>query len=91
MTGAGDFTFDVTDTQTYPGFPTPTGKLDLVLKGGNALLDKLVAIGFVPEDQAQGARFMLAMFTVPGEGEDNRKSTLEFKNKGFFANGQQLQ
>ncbi|MEY3533709.1 MAG: hypothetical protein RI979_1733 [Pseudomonadota bacterium] len=34
---------------------------------------------------------MIAMFANPGAGEDELTSVLEFKDKGFFANGQQLQ
>jgi hypothetical protein len=91
LTGSGSFTFDNTDLTTFDGMPAPTGKLDLVLKGGNGLLDKLVAMGLIPQDQAMGARMMLAMFAKPGEGEDVLNSTIEFKDKGLFANGQRLQ
>lgn len=91
LTGRGGFTFDNADTTTYGGMPAPTGKLDLKLVGGNALLDKLVAIGIVPQEQAMAARMMLGMFARPADGEDTMTSTLEFKDKGFFANGQRLQ
>lgn len=91
LTGKGAFTFDNTDLETYGGMPAPTGTLDMTLTGGNGLLDKLVALGFVPEDQAMGARMMIAMFAKVGEGEDVLTSTLEFKDKHFYANGQQLQ
>lgn len=88
----GDFTFDLTDKTTYGGLPAPDGKLDVVLKGANQLMDKLVAMKLLPDDQAQAARFMLAMFTIKKEGDpDTVTSTLEFKDKGFFANGQRLQ
>ncbi len=91
LTGNGAFTFDNTDLETYDGIPVPTGKLDLALTGGNTLLDKLVAMGLVSDDEAMGARMMMAMFANPGDGEDSLTSVLEFKDKGFFANGQQLQ
>lgn len=91
LTGSGAFTFDNTDLETYDGMPVPTGKLDLKLLGGNGLLDKLVAMGLVGEDEAMGARMMIAMFANPGAGEDELTSTLEFKDKHFYANGQQLQ
>ena len=38
--------FDNTDMETFDGMPAPTGSLNLMLVGGNALLDKLVAMGF---------------------------------------------
>lgn len=91
LTGSGAFTFDNTDLVTFDGVPAPTGALDLKLVGGNGLLDKLVAMGLVAEDQAMGARMMIAMFANPGAGADELTSKLEFKDKGFFANGQQLQ
>ncbi len=91
LTGSGAFTFDNTDLVTFNGVPAPTGALDLKLVGGNGLLDKLVAMGLIADDQAMGARMMIAMFANPGAGEDELTSKLEFKDKGFFANGQQLQ
>jgi hypothetical protein len=91
LTGNGGFTFDNTDLTTYQGMPAPTGKLDLKLVGGNALLDKLVAMGILSTDDAMGARMMLSMFAKAGTGEDELNSTLEFKDKHFYANGQQLQ
>lgn len=91
LTGAGAFTFDNTDMTTFDGVPTPTGKLDLKLVGGNTLLDKLVAMGLLTEDDAMGARMMMAMFAKAADGEDTLTSTLEFKDKHFYANGQQLQ
>ena len=90
LTGNGALTFDNTDLVTYGGMPAPTGKIDLKLVGGNTLMDKLVAMGLLPEDQVMGFRMMLSMF-ANATGEDELSSTLEFKDGGFFANGQQLQ
>lgn len=91
LTGSGAFTFDNTDLTTFSGVPAPTGTLDLKLVGGNGLLDKLVAMGLIGQDEAMGARMMLAMFAKVGAGADELTSQLEFKDKHFFANGQQLQ
>ena len=91
VTGTGAFTFDNTDLVTFGGMPVPTGTLEVKMTGINALLETLVALGFIPEDQVMGARMMLAMFAKPGDGPDTLVSTLEFKDKGFFANGQRLQ
>ncbi len=91
LKGTGDFTFDNNDLESYDGLPKPIGEVNLALSGGNALLDKLVAMGFVPEDQAMGARMMLGLFAVPGEGEDTLKSKIEFtESGGIQANGQRL-
>lgn len=91
LTGTGALTFDNSDTTTFAGMPLPTGKIDLKLVGANALLDKLIAMGVIPEDQAMGFRMMAGMFTTVGAEPDTLTSTLEFKDKGFFANGQRLQ
>ncbi|MGO4914433.1 DUF2125 domain-containing protein [Pseudogemmobacter sp. W21_MBD1_M6] len=92
LTGTGDFTFDNTDLATFDGFPKPTGAIDLKLVGGNGLIDKLVAMGLVPQDQAMGARMMMGLFARPVEGaEDTLTSQIEVKEDGsVVANGQRL-
>ncbi|MGR1582061.1 DUF2125 domain-containing protein [Thalassobius sp. S69A] len=91
LTGNGGFTFDNTDLTSFDGMPRPEGTLNLKLIGGNGLLDKLVAMGFVPEDQAMGARMMMGLFAVPGAGEDTLTSTIEVNEQGHvLANGQRL-
>ena len=40
------------------------------VRRGTGEIDKLVAMGFVPEDQAMGARMMMGMFAQPGDGDD---------------------
>lgn len=90
LTGSGSLTFDNSDLATYGGMPAPTGTVDLKLTGGNTLMDKLVTMGLLSQDDVMGARMMLSMFANQ-TGEDELTSTLEFKDKHFFANGQQLQ
>ncbi len=86
LTGNGAMTFD-----NSTGTPMPLGALDLKLAGANALMDKLVAMGLLPQDQVMGARMMMGLFTVP-TGDDELTSKIEFKEGGsIFANGQQLQ
>ena len=91
LTAQGGFTFDNSDMTTFAGVPAPTGKLDIKATGVNALIDALVAMGLVPQDQADQGRMMLAMFANTSATADEMTSTLEFKDKHFFANGQQLQ
>ncbi len=87
----GGLTFDNTDLVTFQGMPKPTGSINVSIKGVNALIDNLIAMGIVPEDQAMGARMMLGLFARPGAGPDELTSVIEFKDGGLFANGQQLQ
>jgi hypothetical protein len=88
---SGGLTFDNADLATFGGVPAPTGAINVTIKGVNALIDNLIAMGLLPEDQAMGARMMLAMFTRPGAEPDEVTSVIEFKDGGLFANGQQLQ
>lgn len=90
LTGNGAFTFDNTDLTTFDGMPAPTGTVDLKLEGGNGLLDKLVAMGLLPEDQAMGARMMVGMFSVPS-GDDVLTSKIEVTaDGGISANGMRI-
>jgi len=91
LTGAGDFTFDNTDLTSFDGMPAPEGAVDLQLVGGNGLLDKLIAMGLVPEDQAMGTRMMMGLFAVPGDAPDTLNSKIEVNDQGHvLANGQRL-
>ena len=88
LTGQGGFTFD----NSGDGAPEPNGAVDLTLVGGNGLLDKLVAIGLLPEQQAMGARMMLGLLAVPGEAPDTLNSKIEINEQGHVsANGQRIQ
>ena len=86
LTGTGDFDFIQTGMM-----PQPVGQVDLMLKGGNALIETLVNMGILPQEQAMAGRMMLGLFTVPGEGEDEVTSTIEMREDGgVYANGQRV-
>jgi len=91
LTGEGALSFDEASGESQGGFPEPEGVIELVLEGGQALIDRLVEARLLPEDQAAGARMMLGVFAVPGEGEDVMTSTIEMKPGGVIeANGQRV-
>ena len=91
LTGDADVAFDNDDLETYDGLPAPEGMVNLVLEGGNALLDRLVDARLLPEDQAGGVRMMMGLFAVKGEGEDTLTSTIEMTGDGqVLANGQRI-
>ncbi len=91
LTGNGTVTFDNSDPGAEPGELKPTGAIDLKLVGGNTLLDKLVEAGLLPAQMVMGARMMMGMFAVPGDGEDTLQSKLEFTRSGaILANGQRI-
>jgi hypothetical protein len=86
LTGSGDFTVN-----NDAPMPMPAGTLNLQLTGGNALIDKLVQMGLLPEDQAMGARMMLGLFARPGGGEDTLVSEITVQEDGaVLANGQRI-
>ncbi|KMW59281.1 hypothetical protein AIOL_004262 [Candidatus Rhodobacter oscarellae] len=92
LTGSGGFTFDMADMDTFDGIPAPTGALDLQLDGSNALMDKLVAMGLLPEEQAMMGKMMMGMFAQP-VGDDSLSSKIEIDGASgaISANGQRLQ
>ena len=71
--------------------PKPVGAVDLSLSGGNGLLDKLIAMGLFPQEQAMGVRMMMGLFAVPGDAPDTLNSKIEFTQDGqILANGQRI-
>ena len=87
LSGTGAVTFD-----NSSAVPVPSGSVDLKLVGGNGLIDKFIAMGLLPKDQATGFRMMLAMFAKPGDGADTLTSKIEFNKDGsILANGQRIQ
>ena len=78
------------DNSSMP--PMPVGELNLDLKGGIGLLDKLVSLGLLPQEQGQMVKMMSGMFTVPGgDGTDHLTSKIEMKQGGaILANGQRI-
>jgi Uncharacterized protein conserved in bacteria (DUF2125) len=90
MTGGGSLTFDETDLVTFDGLPAPDGKMSFLATGINALIDRSVAAGLIPENELTGLRLGLAFIAKPGAEPDTLASEIEFRDKGLFLNGQQL-
>lgn len=90
LTGAGGLDFSGAPEGAMPGMPGVTGDVTLQLEGGNGLLEKLVAMGLIPQDQAMGFQMMLGMFAKP-VGDDTVQSEIVFGPDGSItANGTQL-
>ena len=88
LKGTGAFRFD----NSAGGAQRPVGGVDLMLAGGNTLLDRLVAIGIVPQEQATGVRMMMGLLAVPGDAPDTLNSRIEINDQGHIsANGQRIQ
>ncbi|MGR3622069.1 DUF2125 domain-containing protein [Pseudophaeobacter sp.] len=91
LTGTGDFTFNNEDLVTYDGMPAPDGVANIQLEGANGLIDSLIQMGLVSDSDAMGARMMMGMFGVPGEGEDTLTSEIKVSEDGqIHANGQRI-
>ena len=91
LTGFGAATFENTDPDADNADLKPNGALDLKLVGGNTLLNTLVDSGLLPAQTAMGARMVMAMFAVPGDGEDTLETKIEFTRSGaILANGQRI-
>lgn len=90
--GSGAFTFDNSDLQTFGGVPRPNGEVTLSLDGANGLIDKLIAMGVLTAQDAMGARMMMGMFAVPGDGPDSLTSSIRINEQGHvLANGMRIQ
>ncbi len=91
LSGTGSFELDNTDLTTFAGMPRPMGSLNLEGKGLNGLIDRLSAMGMIPEEQLTGARFMMGMFATV-IGDDHLSSTVEVNAEGHvIINGQRIQ
>ncbi|WP_122074585.1 DUF2125 domain-containing protein [Pseudophaeobacter sp. EL27] len=91
LTGTGDFTFNNEDLVTFDGMPAPDGTANIELVGANGLIDNLIKMGLVSDSDAMGARMMMGMFGVPGEGEDTLTSEIKVTEDGqIHANGQRI-
>ncbi len=86
----GAFTFD-NSMVAMGGPPMPVGTADVRLEGGNKVIDGLIAMGVITQEDAMGARMMMAMFGQPA-GDDVLTSKIEAREGGsIFVNGQQIQ
>lgn len=83
LTGNGAFTLDNEDLETFDGMPRPEGAAQFRLTGGNALLDRLVQMGIVPQDQVMMVRMMTGMFAKPGAGPDELTSEISVDGEGM--------
>jgi len=91
VTGTGDFAFNNDDLISFDGLPAPSGTADIQISGANGLIDKLIQMGLIADSDAMGARMMMGMLAVPGDGDDTLKSKLEITEDGqILANGQRL-
>ncbi|MEM8850407.1 MAG: DUF2125 domain-containing protein [Pseudomonadota bacterium] len=81
LAASGDLDFPT------PDVTQPVGTIDLALDGAFGLVDRFVALGFLPAEQAAFAKGMAGAVARP-VGEDQLESTIEFtEGGGISANG----
>jgi hypothetical protein len=91
LTGFGAATFENAGPTAQDSTLKPSGAVDFKLVGGNTLLNTLVESGLLPAQTAMGARMVMAMFAVPGDGDDTLETKIEFTRSGaILANGQRI-
>ena len=91
LSGTGNFTFDNSDLASFDGLPAPKGTATLELIGANGLMDKLIQMGLMSDSDAMGARMMMGMLAVPGDGADTLTSDIDINDQGHIsANGQRI-
>lgn len=87
LTGSGAVAFD----NSAGPLPRPDGAIDLRLVGLTGLMERLGALGLLPEEQAMGMQMMLGLFATPAPEPDTLTSTIEFRPDGaVYANGQRI-
>jgi hypothetical protein len=90
LTGEGGVSLDLARAG-QGGMPVTGGGATFTLRGGNALLDRLVQMGLLPEEQAMMTRMMTGMIAKPGDGPDTLVSEIEIGPDGtVLANGAPL-
>ena len=90
MQGDGVFTVDLSDLETFDGFPRPEGQASLAVTGANALIDRLTSLGVIGSDEAGMARLGLG-FIARSTGDDSFETAVEVNPEGqVFVNGQRM-
>lgn len=88
--GSGMFTLDMSDMETIPGMPRPEGSALLQVQGANALIDRLVSLGFIGPEEAGMARLGMG-FIARATGSDSFQTEVEVNAQGHvIVNGQRM-
>ena len=81
---------DLSDFETFDGFPKVEGEATVTMRGIDALIAQLDRAGIIVETDFDTAQFGLGMFTRE-IGPDERRITAEINSDGhIFANGERV-
>ena len=64
--------------------------MEFVTTGANTLLGRLDDLGLLTEEDLTAARFGLLFLGRITGGEDRIETSVEFRDKGLFLNGQKI-
>ncbi len=90
LDGSGSMTFDETDLVTFEGIPAPEGTASFQASGVDALIDRLIAAGYVQSVDLMPLRMALMAVAQAGETPDSLTSEIEFRDKSLIINGQKI-
>lgn len=91
ITATGAVDLDFSKVEREEDLPEPLGKLSMLTKGANALIERLSASGLVAPEDLQSLRFGLLFIGRAGAEPDTLETVLEFGEGGAFSlNGQRL-
>jgi hypothetical protein len=90
LDGRGSLTFDESDLETFGGLPAPEGTASFQASGVDALIDRLIAAGYVQSSDLMPLRMALMAIAKAGEAPDTLTSEIEFRDKSLIVNGQKI-
>jgi hypothetical protein len=91
ITATGAVDLDFSKVKAPEDVPEPLGRLSLVTKGANALIERLSTSGLLGPEELQSLRFGLLFIGRAGAAPDTLETTMEFGAGGAFSlNGQRI-
>lgn len=88
--GNAALTLDLTDMETFDGFPRPEGEAYLAVTGANGLIDRLTNMGLIGPEEAGMARLGMG-FIARSTGSDSFETAVEVNEAGeVYVNGQRM-
>lgn len=90
ITATGALEFDFSAVRSPADDPIPSGNLGFVTRGASALIDRLAAGALISADQVSSLRMGLLFLGRAGTAPDTLETRMEFREGGFWLNGQKI-
>lgn len=88
--GTGSLAFDLVNPVMIDDIILPSGKVGFVTTGVNATIDRLSTLGVITDEDRTAASLALLFIGRIQGGADRLVTDLEFRDGGFFLNGQKI-